>query len=301
MSRSPVLLPSLVVAASGLLWGIWWIPLRWLESAGLSGDRAGAALYTAAVVLLAPFVFARRDRLRAGGRHLLLIGLFSGVAFGAWNHALIAGDVVRVTLLFYLAPIWGTGLGFLFFREPVTPLRALAILLGLGGAAVVLGFEGGMPVPHSLAEWMALVSGVLFAFAAIFSRQAPAVGTLEKTWMNAIFGGLTGFLLAALPAAEAPAAWSISGVALPLLVGLLWLIPVTWMLLWGAARLDAGRVGILLLLEVMAAAASAAILTDEPFGWREGVGCLLIIGAGLMEGLDEMRARQANADRSSPA
>lgn len=293
MSRSPVLLPSLVVAGSGLLWGIWWIPLRWLESAGLSGDRAAVALYAAAVVLLAPFVFARRDRLRAGGRGLLLIGMFSGVAFGAWNHALIAGDVVRVTLLFYLAPIWGTGLGFLFFREPVTPLRALAILLGLGGAAVVLGFDVGVPVPHSLAEWMALVSGILFAFAAIFSRQAPAVGTLEKTWLNAIFGGLTGLLLVAvLPAAEAPAAWSVSGVALPLLVCLLWLIPVTWMLLWGATRLDAGRVGILLLLEVMAAAASAAILTDEPFGWREGLGCLLIVGAGLVEGLDEMRARR---------
>lgn len=297
MSRSSVLLPSLVVAGSGLLWGIWWIPLRWLESTGLSGDRAAVALYAAAVVVLTPFVFARRDRLRAGGWGLLLIGLFSGVAFGAWNHALIAGDVVRVTLLFYLAPIWGTGLGFLFFREPVTPLRTLAILLGLGGAAVVLGFDGGVPVPHSLAEWMALVSGILFAFAAIFSRQAAAVGTLEKTWLNAIFGGLTGLLLvAALPASEAPVAWSTDAMILPLLICLVWLIPVTWMLLWGATRLDAGRVGILLLLEVMAAAASAAILTDEPFGWREGLGCLLIVGAGLVEGLDEMRAR-----RTAPA
>ena len=62
-------------------------------------------------------------------------------------------------------------------------------------------------------------------------------------------------------------------------------------------RLDAGRVGILLLIEVMAAAVSAAILTDEPFGWREAVGCVLIVTAGLIEGLDEMQARAARRRR----
>lgn len=296
MTRHSVLVPSLVVAGSGLLWGIWWIPLRWLEASGLSGDRASFLLYAVAFGLLAPFVFVRRRRLRDGGRALLLIGLFSGVAFGAWNHALIAGDVVRVTLLFYLAPIWGTGLGVVFFRDPIRPLRVLSILLGLCGAAVVLGFEGGLPVPRSVAEWMALISGVLFAFAAIFSRQAPEVPTLEKTFLNCVFGGLTALAMVLLlpgPGVSAPAATL--ALMAPLVLCLIWLIPVTWMLLWGATRLDAGRVGILLLLEVMAAAASAAILTDEPFGWREGLGCVLIVGAGLVEGLDEIRARRAGA------
>jgi hypothetical protein len=41
---------------------------------------------------------------------------------------------------------------------------------------------------------------------------------------------------------------------------------------------------------VVGAAVSAAILTDEPFGWREAVGCILIVGAGLIEGLDEMKS-----------
>jgi drug/metabolite transporter (DMT)-like permease len=202
--------------------------------------------------------------------------------------------VVRVTLLFYLAPIWGTGLGVVFFRDPIRPLRALSILFGLSGAAVVLGFEGGVPVPRSLAEWMALASGVLFAFAAIFSRQAPEVPTLEKTFLNCVFGGLTALaMVLLLPDPGRLAVASPLALVAPLALCLIWLIPVTWMLLWGAARLDAGRVGILLLLEVMAAAASAAILTDEPFGWREGMGCVLIVGAGLVEGLDEIRARRA--------
>ena len=40
---------------------------------------------------------------------------------------------------------------------------------------------------------------------------------------------------------------------------------------------------ILLLLEVVAAAASAAVLTAEPFGGREVLGCLLILAAGVVE------------------
>jgi drug/metabolite transporter (DMT)-like permease len=294
MPRSGLLLPSLVVAGSGLLWGIWWIPLRWLESSGLEGDRASFVLYVVAVALMLPFVYCRRRHLRSGGRHLLLVGLFSGVAFGAWNHALIDGDVVRVTLLFYLAPIWGTLLGAVYFRDPIRPLRGLSILLGISGAAVVLGFQGGVPLPRSIAEWMALVSGVLFAFAAVYSRKAPQVETLEKTFLNCVFGGLSALaMILLLPSGGDLAMPSLApGVVLPLALCLFWLVPVTWMLLWGATRLDAGRVGILLLLEVMAAAASAAILTDEPLGWREALGCVLIVGAGLVEGLDEIRARR---------
>ena len=290
------LVPSLVVAGSGVLWGVWWIPLRWLESSGLRGDWAGVALVGVATAVLAPFMLRDRGRLRRGGRDLLLIGLFSGVAFAAWNHALIAGDVVRVTLLFYLSPIWGTALGALLFRDPVRLLRAVSILLGLAGAAVVLGLESGVPLPRSSAEWLALASGLLFAFAAVSSRRALGVGGLEKTFLNCVFAGIATLGLALLlPAGPLPAGLSLDRSALPLLACLAWQIPVTWMLLWGAARLDAGRVGILLLLEVIAAAASAALLTDEPFGLREALGCVLIIAAGLVEGLDEFRARRALA------
>ena len=55
------------------------------------------------------------------------------------------------------------------------------------------------------------------------------------------------------------------------------------MTLYGAQRLTPGRVGILLLGEVVVGVASAALLTDEPFGWREGLGTALILGAALAE------------------
>jgi drug/metabolite transporter (DMT)-like permease len=78
------------------------------------------------------------------------------------------------------------------------------------------------------------------------------------------------------------------------LAALGWLLPVSWLLLWGARFLEPGRVSLLLLLEVAVAAISAALLAGEPFGLREGLGCLLILTAGALEGAAELRpARRA--------
>ena len=73
------------------------------------------------------------------------------------------------------------------------------------------------------------------------------------------------------------------------LAALAWLLPVTWLLLWGARFLEPGRVSLLLLLEVAVAASSAALLAGEPFGLREAAGCLLILAAGALEGCAELR------------
>ena len=40
----------LAVAMSGLIWGIWWLPLRQLESAGLAGNWANLAVYALLLV-----------------------------------------------------------------------------------------------------------------------------------------------------------------------------------------------------------------------------------------------------------
>ena len=66
-------------------------------------------------------------------------------------------------------------------------------------------------------------------------------------------------------------------------IAVFWLLPQTWLFLWGAARLDPARVSILLLFELVSAAASASFLTDEPFGLREIAGCALIGTAALLE------------------
>lgn len=286
-------IPSAAVAASAAMWGLWWIPLRAIDAHGLSGDWTSLAVFGVGTVLLLPVAWIRRARVRGAGWPAFNVGLLFGVALVAWNHALIEGDVVRVTLLFYLAPIWGTAFGILLLGIRPSLLRLGTIAIGLSGAAIVLGFEGGWPSPRSLAEWMGLASGILFALGAALTHKGGHMGDVERTITTFVISAACAFLFAMTTPASVTPAWADLSDALPLVLAVtaLWYLPITWVMIWGAARLDPGRVSILLLFEVGVATASANILTDEPFGWREVAGGLLIVAAGVLEAYDEIRRR----------
>jgi drug/metabolite transporter (DMT)-like permease len=61
------------------------------------------------------------------------------------------------------------------------------------------------------------------------------------------------------------------------------MLPITWLTIWPATMLSPGRVGMLLLAEVLVGVTSAALLLDEPFGMRELAGAVLIVTAGVVE------------------
>ena len=64
---------------------------------------------------------------------------------------------------------------------------------------------------------------------------------------------------------------------------LIWMLPVVWLTIFGAGRLEPGRVAIFLMFEIVVGLTTATLLTDEPFGRREFVGALLIMGASGVE------------------
>jgi drug/metabolite transporter (DMT)-like permease len=234
-TRRATALPTLAVTASAVMWGL---------KSGLTGDWISLAVYTFGAVVLLPVALTRWKRLAAGGLDLLVIALCLGVALTAWNHAVLTGEVVRVVLLFYLCPVWATGFARIILKEPVSPVRGLSILLGLGGAAVVLGFEGGVPLPRAEGEWMAVFAGVLFALAATYARKAEGCTGFDKTFATfaaAVPVALLFILVVPVGAAPTPGQFLD---ALPLLTGatVVWLLPQTWLVLWGAERLDPGRV-----------------------------------------------------------
>lgn len=291
MTQRSTLLPSLAVASSGLIWGIWWLPLRRLEDAGLVGNWANLAVYALAALLTAPFALMVWRRAAAQLRALLIIGVISGSSLCLWNLALLTGDIVRVTLLFYLAPVWCTALSLIVFKEPVRAMRLLTIVGGLAGAAVLVGIERGGTAPLSAADGMALLSSLSFACMTVYMRKVGGeVGGWEKTFFTTAFAALTALVaVLLLPQAPAPAPATVTAAIPALLLCMVWQVVLLALFLWGCAYVESGRVSIYLLLEVVGAVVSASLLTDDPFGWREATGCILIVGAGLLEGLDELR------------
>jgi drug/metabolite transporter (DMT)-like permease len=281
-------LPAIAVALSAALWGLWWLPLRALAETGLAGAAVNAALYGIASAALLPLFWRRRRRLIAGGLLLLGAGGLFGAALVSWNLALILGEVVRVTLLFYLAPVWATLLALAVLDERIGWLRVLSVALGLAGAMVLLGFAGGLPLPRSAGDWLGLAAGVLFALSVTLVRKGETIAGLEQTLVSFAAAALLSLALLAVAPHGTPDLDAVV-LAWAALAALGWLLPVTWLLLWGARFLEPGRVSLLLLLEVAVAAISAALLAGEPFGAREAVGCLLILAAGALEGAAELR------------
>jgi drug/metabolite transporter (DMT)-like permease len=131
-------------------------------------------------------------------------------------------------------------------------------------------------------------------------RKGEAISGLEQTMVSFVAAALLSLLLLAATPARAPVGAGV--LAWAALAALAWLLPLTWLLLWGARFLEPGRVSLLLLLEVAVAALSAALLAGEPFGLREAAGCLLILAAGALEGAAELRpARQTLSSLPSAA
>lgn len=291
-------LPALAVAFAAVMWGLWWIPVRWLAARGLHGDWASLALFAVTAALMAPFILARRKRIVAGGIDLWLSGILFGVMMVLWNHAVLIGEVVRVVLLFYLAPVWATLLAIAVLGEAVGRWRFIAMALGLAGAAVVLGFGHGWPVPRSAADWLGLSSGLLFALSATFARRAEGAAGFDKTCLSYVAAAAFAFLLVLGDPRPVPSGHEvIDAMPLALATSVGFILPATLLVFWGAARLDPGRVAILLLLELVAAAIAAAVLTHEPFGWRETAGCALILLAGVAEAVPDLRAARPRAAR----
>ena len=63
----------------------------------------------------------------------------------------------------------------------------------------------------------------------------------------------------------------------------LYILPSMFLIIWAARRLSPGRVGLLLMTEIVVGVVTASLLANEPFGARESLGSLLIVSAGVIE------------------
>ena len=280
--------PSLAIAVIGALWGQYWIPTRWMQAHGLG--PAWMSLAIAAMVLAAtlPALFASRSSLKGLSLPGLVTGTLMSASFALYSVSLILTAVVTSILLFYLSPIWSTLLGVLLQGDKLRLPRVLALLLGLFGLAVTLGFEHGVPIPHQLGDWLALIAGIVWAYGSLRSYSSPDAGILGSVLSFNIGATLSASALILLLPASAAGAWPSLAVWQATLPGLavlalLLVLPSTVALVWATQRLPAPRVGILLMTEIVAGTLSAALFANEPFGPRQIFGSMLIIAAGTVE------------------
>lgn len=284
VSRPPQAPLALVLAA--VIWGVVWYPYRLLEAAGLSGSLATLLTYVVALAVM--LALYRPRRLRPGDHRglLLVVALTAGWTNLAYVLAVLDGEIMRVLLLFYLAPLWTVLFARGLLGERAGRWGGLVVAMALAGAYVMLHNPARpWPLPETGAEWLGLSAGVTYALSNVLSRRLQAVATVRRSvW---IFAGVLAITLAPAvgdgQAAAALAGLSVTDYGLLLLTGAM-LVAATLTAQYGLARTPANRAIVILLVELVAAAFFSWYWAGEVMTARDWLGGALIVGAGLLSG-----------------
>ena len=213
--------------------------------------------------------------------------LFTGGAFALYADSLLLTEVARSIILFYFSPTVATVLEITLMKRRLTAARVLAIALGFCGIYVLLGGDGSLPVPRNVGDGMALTAGIFWAYGSTRVRMAPEVTLFENVFSFFTYAAVVGLAVTMLPFDAIGQAPGLDIVVrlLPWLLSMavIFLIPAMFIQLYAVKLVDPARVGILFQSEVIFGIVSAAILTAEPFGWKEGLGAVLVVAASLTE------------------
>lgn len=281
--RRTLAVSSLVYAAT--LWGLVWYPYRLLGEAGVGGIASSFFSFVIPLVLLGWLHGRALAAARPRWGWLVALALAAGWTNLAYVLAVLEGEVVRVLLLFYLAPLWTVLFAWLLLREKLNRAGWAVMALAAGGAVVMLWQPGDWPLPANRAEWLALSAGVLFAASNVISRHLD--GVAEGAKAVSVWTGVTVLTLAGLAFFPAELDFMAGATAATwmLLIGVAVLIgSMTYAVQYGLARVPANQAIVIFLSELVVAAVSAYFLSDERMDAQEWLGAAMIITASLFSG-----------------
>lgn len=299
MSARPAnILPVGSCLLAATLWGMLWFPLRELEAHGLPGLWATLAIYIGALCALLPWLWSRRigfiRQIGAQPLNLLVIAAAAGWCNLAFILALLDGTVVRVLLLFYLAPMWTVVLGWLILGERPDRAAGVTLLLAMSGALVMLwpSETSSLSAAFNHADALALSAGFGFALNNVMIRRSGylAVGfKMLAAWSGVLILTIAAILLLGRGWPVASSGTWLSG----LLVGLLGMSVMTFAAQYGVTHLPVYRSAVIFLFEIVAGAASAWLLSDETIATREWLGGTLVMLAAWQSARTEWQREAA--------
>jgi len=283
-------LPIAALLFGAALWGVIWHPYRLLEHARIS--PATSTWITYFIALLLGLLFLRKNLTRTNlgvGKPYLLIGIAiaAGVTNMAYVLGVVYGEVMRVLLLFYLAPLWTILFARWLLDEELSLHGYLVIALSLAGAITMLWRGGALPVPASFADWMGVLGGFMFALSNVLVRKDQHHSVSAKAvavWVGVTLIGMTYSLVeTSLSPVPSNLAWSeISGhLWLVLLVLGITIFILSVTVQFGLTYTPANQAIVILLFELVVAAIAAYFLADEAMSVNEWVGGAMIVSASV--------------------
>ena len=278
------LVPVLVLLGASFLWGLTWLPLKHFGGYGIEGALVTLFAHGSAGLLAIPLLIRRRSAWLPHAGALSILALSGGLANLAFASAIVLGNVTRVMVLFYLLPAWGVLGARVLLGERIDRTRAASLALALVGAFLVLGGYRVVAEPPTWVDALAITAGIALALNNVMFRKAQALPISTK-----VAAVLVGSLAWALVAVVVTSAFAKASA--PLVVwgevvgfGLIWILLATAGTLYGVHHLEAGRSSVLIVMELVAAVVSFAIVTRHVPSVGECLGGVLVLASALLEG-----------------
>lgn len=281
-SDNPATLPVVLAFLSAVLWGIWWIPIRWLSSQGLGGAWGSVTMNAGAAITLLVLLLICRVPLRLDARTMIGAALVGG-AVATYSVAVNLSDVVRVILLFYLAPAWSKIIEWAFMGKSWSWVSSLTVSLSLIGAYLVLG--GNLSLAQiNFGDFLALTSGVCWSVGATLIFTGRPSHALALSFSAAFLATCISVAFLLLSTNQIGLAeWMQPALGIGAGMGAVYVVPILLLTMWSAQRLSPAVITFLLTAEILSGVISGALLLDEPFGMMQGAGAVLILAAAAGE------------------
>lgn len=268
----------------GLIWGLNWPAIR-LAVTEISPWTFRAVCLAVGAATLFAVILARGGRLRVPRAEILpLIGL--GLLNVTAYHMLTAFGLRemgagRGVILAFTFPLWSVLLGTVVLRERLTASRALALLLGLGAMALLLGPDIVELGRAPLGGLLLIGSAIAWAAATVmYKRVAWTLPAIEIAAWQLLIGGAP-VIAGALIVGPMP---DISAISTEALIGVVYasVIAVSfgqWIWFRALEILPTAVAAIGTLAVPVVGVFSSAILLGERITWMELAALTLIIAA----------------------
>ena len=277
--------PNLTVIFACLFWGTYWIPLRYIDNENSSSVWPITLSFALLSLFLIKSLKKSFKQIYSNKNYFFLLGcFFAALGIALYSESLLRGEIAKVVVLFYLAPVWGTIFAKIFLKQNLRLNRIISIILGLIGLEIMIGFEKGIFFPASIVEFIAIFAGLSWALAMTFFHLGESTSSSEKTSLTGLLISIIFLLLCFIPAGrtfEFPLNLTEFNMVYIwiILFAIIWLLPSIVLTYFSVEVLDPGRINILLAFEVVIGFLSAALLTNEIIGLRELLGALFVIMA----------------------
>ena len=251
-----------------------------LEASLLAESRL---LLAALFLLLVGWRLGKALSWRRHWRHYLLLGaLNSALPFLLIAYSAQTLSASMMSILNATAPIWGTMITLLWERQRLQPKTVLGLLLGIGGVALLVGFDSIMLQPGAMQAISAgLGAALCYGIASTYARHAPAVESFNNahgSMWGASITLLPLLLFSPLPATLPSSATIGSVVAIGVLCsGIAYLL--YFQLIEAVGAPSALTVGFLI---PMFGVLWGWLFLDETVGWHTLAGTLVVIAGTVL-------------------